>query len=105
MPMPYLNTYLKVIAKKTGREYGHVELENLDELEKKSHMKVFRWTFRTQSMEGKWDFYITPEVTADMIPEHRKETTVRYGCAILVSSRFPTRSIPLTEEIYYLNRP
>jgi hypothetical protein len=104
VPMPYLNTYLKVKAKKTGREYGYVELENPDELEKKSHMKVFKWDFKTQSMEGTWDFYITPEVTADMIPEHKRETTVRYGCAILVSSRFPTRPIPLTEEIYYLNR-
>jgi len=104
VPMPYLNTYLKVKAKKTGHEYGYVELENPDELEKKSHMKVFKWDFKTQSMEGTWDFYITPEVTADMIPEHKRETTVRYGCAILVSSRFPTRPIPLTEEMYYLNR-
>jgi len=104
VPMPYLNTYLKVKAKKTGHEYGYVELENPDELEKKSHMKVFKWDFKTQSMEGTWDFYITPEVTADMIPEHKRETTVRYGCAILVSSRFPTRSIPLAEEMYDLNR-
>jgi hypothetical protein len=102
--MPYLNTYLKVNAKKTGREYGYVELENPDELDKKSHMKVFRWAFKTQSMEGKWDFYITPEVTADMTPEHKKETIVRYGCAILISSRFTTRHTSLTEEVYYLNR-
>jgi len=104
VPVPYLNTYLKVIAKKTGREYGSVELENPDNLEKKSHMKVFKWAFKTQSMEGRWDFYITPEVTADMLPEHKRETRVRYGCAILVSSRLPSRSIPLTEEMYYLNR-
>jgi hypothetical protein len=104
VPMPYLNTYLKVIAKKTGRDYGHVELENPDELEKKSHMKVFKWAFKMQSMEGRWDFYITPEVTADMLPQHKKETIVRYGCAILVSSRTPTRPVPLTEEMYNLNR-
>lgn len=104
VPMPYLNTYLKVVARKTGREHGYVELENPDEMEKKSHMKVFKWVFKTQSMEGTWDFYIMPEVTADMIAEHKRETTVRYGCAILVSSRLPTRSIPLTEEMRYLNK-
>lgn len=104
VPMPYLNTYLKVKVKKTARDYGYVDLANPDELEKKSHMKVFKWVFKTQSMEGTWDFYITPEVTADMLPAHKKETTVRYGCAFLISSRSPARPVPLTEEMYHLNK-
>lgn len=101
--MPFLNTYLKVYVTKTGREYGHVILENPEEVEKKSHMKVFRWAFKTQSMEGKWNFFIIPEVTADMLAEHKKETTVRYGCAFLVTSRTPTRSVPLSEEMRLIN--
>ncbi len=104
VPIPCLNTYLKVRAEKTAREYGYVELRNPDEVEKKSHMKVFQWAFQTQSMEGTWDFYITPEVTADMLAEHRKATTIRYGCVFLVNSRSPARRIPLTEEMYDLNK-
>lgn len=104
VPMPCLNTYLKVRAKKTARDYGYVELRNHDEVEKKSHMKVFHWAFQTQSMEGTWDFYITPELTADMLAEHKKATTIRYGCAFLVNSKSPARRIPLTEEMYDLNK-
>jgi len=102
--MPHLNTYLTVKAKKTGREYGYVRLGNPDEMYRKSHMKVFKWAFQTQSMEGTWDFYITPEVTADMLAEHKKTTTIRYGCAFIIYSRSPTRRIPLTKEVYDLNK-
>lgn len=103
-PMPYLNTYLKVRAKKTARDTGYVTLSDPNEVEKKSHMKVFKWAFETQSMEGTWDFYITPEVTADMLAEHKKATTIRYGCAFLVNSKSPARSISLTKEVYDLNK-
>lgn len=102
--MPHLNTYLKVKAKKTGRDTGYVQLSNPDEFHRKSNMKVFKWAFQTQSMEGIWDFYITPEITADMLAEHKKATTVRYGCAFLINSKILVRHIPLTKEIYDLNK-
>jgi hypothetical protein len=101
---PHLNTYLKVKAKKTARDYGYVELNNPDEIERKSNMKVFKWAFESQSMEGTWDFFITPEVTADMLAEHKKATTIRYGCALLVNSKIQPRAKPLTEEMYDLNK-
>lgn len=102
--MPHLNTYLTVKAKKTGREHGYVELSNPDERYKKSNMKVFNWIFQTQSMEGTWHFYIKPAVTADMLDEHKKATTIRYGCAFLIYSRSLARRIPLTKEVYDLNK-
>jgi hypothetical protein len=102
--MPHLNTYLKVKAKKTGRDTGYVQLSNPDEFYKKSNMKVFKWAFQTQSMEGTWDFYITPDVTTDMLAEHKKATTIRYGCAFLVNSKILVRHIPLTKEMYDLNK-
>ena len=102
--VPHLNTYLKVKAKKTGRDTGYVKLGNPDELYKKSNMKVFKWAFQTRSMEGLWDFYITPAVTADMLAEHKKATAIRYGCAFLVNSKILVRHVPLTKEMYDLNR-
>jgi len=102
--MPHLNTYLKVSAKKTGRDTGYVQLSNPDEFYRKSNMKVFKWAFQTQSMEGTWEFYITPEVTADMLAKHKKATTIRYGCAFLINSKILARHIPLTKEMYDLNK-
>lgn len=102
--MPHLNTYLKVKAKKTARDTGYVKLSNPNELYRKSNMKVFKWAFPVKSMEGTWDFYITPAVTADMLAEHKKATTIRYGCAFLINSKILVRRIPLTEQIYDLNK-
>ena len=102
--MSYLNTYLKVKAKKTARDYGYVALSDPNEVDKKAHMKVFKWAFESQSMEGTWDFYIHPEVTADMLAEHKKATKVRYGCAFVIYSKTLTRPVTLTEEIYILNK-
>jgi hypothetical protein len=101
---PHLNTYLKVTAHKTAHEYGSVDLINPNETDRKSNMKVFKWEFPVKSMEGTWTFTITPELTADMSAEHKKDTIIRYGCAILINSKSPARKNPLTEEIYELNR-
>lgn len=95
----HLNTYLRVKAYKTGRESSSVDLFNPTELDKKSNMKIFVWHFKQQSMEGNWDFFIEPEVTADMLAQHKKETTIRYGCAILVRSKKPSRLLSITQEI------
>jgi len=102
--VPCLNTYLKVYAHKEGNETAPVKLDNPMELNKKAHMKVFKWFFRRTSMQGIWTFTILPRPTVDMLPEHQKNTTIRYGCAILLTSRSPTRIIPLSEELQLNNR-
>ena len=96
---PSLNTYLKVYAEKTGRDEGYVELDNPDEREKKSHMKVFRWAFSQRSMAGDWTFKIRPEITSDIIREHRSQIRIRYGCAILITAREPPVFSSLSDEI------
>ena len=101
--MPHLNTYLTVKVIKTGRDYGYADLSNKQELNKKSNMKIFKWAYESQSMEGTWDFYLKPEITADMLAEHKRATTIRYGCAILVNSKTLSRDEPLTQQVYDLN--
>jgi hypothetical protein len=99
-PIPSLNTFLRVYAHKTGRETGYVLPDNTEQVTKKSHMKILRWAFRRRSMEGEWKFIVVPEVTADMLPEHRRETAVRYGCAILVTAKYTSpRIYSLSEEM------
>jgi hypothetical protein len=102
--MPHLNTYLTVKAKKTARDYGYAELSNKQEIDKKSNMKIFKWAYESQSMEGTWDFYLSPEITTDMLAEHKRATTIRYGCAILVNSKTLARDEPLTKQIHDLNK-
>ena len=104
--VPCLNTYLKVYAHKEGNETGTVKLSNPLELYKKAHMKVFRWAFSRTSMQGRWTFTIIPEPTVDMLPEHQKNTTVRYGCAIVLTSRTSSGRgfISLTERVKLNNR-
>jgi hypothetical protein len=99
-PIPSLNTFLRVYAYKTGRETGYVLPDNTEQLTEKSHMKILRWAFRRRSMEGEWKFIVVPEATADMLTEHRRETTVRYGCAILVTAKYTSpRIYSLSEEM------
>jgi hypothetical protein len=101
----HLNTYLTVKATKIPHDtaYGKVDLRNPDENKRKSNMKVFEWAFPTHSMGGIWTFFITPELTADLSAKDKKATTVRYGCAILASSKTETRTKSLTGEMYDLN--
>jgi hypothetical protein len=103
--VPCLNTYLKVFARKEGNETGVVQLANPDILYKKAHMKVFRWAFSRTSMQGMWTFTIIPEPTIDMLPEHQKNTIVRFGCAFVLTSRSKDRGlISLTEKLHLANR-
>lgn len=101
---PHLNTYLKVKVAKIPSDYGKVELQNPSEIDRKSNMKVFKWAFPSHSMGGIWDFLITPEVTTDMLAEHKRAATIRYGCAILVNSKTSARAKSLTEEMHDLNK-
>ena len=102
--IPHLNTYLKVKVMKIPSDYGKPELQNPNETNRKCNMKVFEWAYPSHSMGGIWEFIITPEVTTDMLDEHKRATTIRYGCAILVNSKTNTRPKPLTEEMYDLNK-
>jgi len=104
--IPHLNTYLKVRATKIPHDsaYGRVEMKNPDENKRKSNMKIFEWAFPIRSMGGIWTFSITPELTADISAEHKRATTIRYGCAILLNSKTQTRTKSLTEEVYTLNK-
>ncbi|MGD0494902.1 MAG: S8 family serine peptidase [Candidatus Bathyarchaeia archaeon] len=101
---PHLNTYLLVRARKTARDYGGPDPSNKKELYRKSNMKIFKWAYESQSMEATWDFYITPRLTADMLAEHQQATTIRYGCAILINSKTLARDVPLTQQVYDLNK-
>jgi hypothetical protein len=103
---PRLSTYLTVDAKKIPHDSnnGKVEPNNSSENSRKSNMKVFEWAFPVHSMGGHWTFTITPELTADIAPQHKRVTTIRYGCAILLSSKTSTRVEPLTNEIYKFNK-
>ena len=49
-------------------------------------------------MESTWTFIIKPKVTADMIEDHKKEITIRYGCVFLLSARASARG-SLTEDM------
>jgi hypothetical protein len=99
---PSLNTTLKVYAYKTGHERGAVKLDNPQEQMKKSHMKVFRWKFKTRSMEADWTFHVKPEAITDMLPEDRSQTTIRYGCSILITAKSTTLLESLSQEIRQL---
>ena len=104
---PCLNTYLRVYAHKEGNETAPVKLVNPSEVYKKSHMKVFKWQFRRTSMQGIWTFTIIPEPCVDMLPEHQKDTIVRYGCAIRLTSREIPRTrgfISLSERLHMNNK-
>ena len=96
---PSLNTNLKVYATKTGNESGFVALDNPEELHKKSHVKMYRWAFKRKSMEGEWTFLIKPETTVEILDSHRKDTFVRFGCAILVTSKPTDRLFSVSEDI------
>jgi len=87
---PKLNTNMIVRATKTANETGFTEPKNKEEFSRKSHVKCYRWQFKRRSMEGEWSFHITPEVTTEILDKHKKETTVRYGCAIIVTAKTPS---------------
>lgn len=102
---PQLNTYLQVRATKIPYDSpGPLKMINTEENNRKTNMKVFEWAYPTRSMGGLWTFSIRPKLTADLSAKHKKETTIRYGCAILLNSKTPTRSKSLSEEVYNLNK-
>jgi hypothetical protein len=101
---PSLNTHLKVYGKKTGSR-SYAPLANKQEMKKKSHAKVFRYEYSKRSMEGRWRLFIAGEPTFEMRPEDMQKTTIRYGCAILITAKpNEPRLYPLTQDIYSKNK-
>lgn len=101
---PHLNTYLKVKATKIPRDSGNVELKNPSEVDRRSNIKSFIWSFPSHPMGGIWTFTITPQVVTDMLAEHKRDTVIRYGCVILINSKINARAKPLSLEVLNLNR-
>lgn len=85
---PSIDTFLRVNAWKTGRERSPVTPQNTYEQKKKEYAKFLKWSFRRRSMEGIWSFDIFPESTEFIDFSTRKNVSVRYGCVILLTSRY-----------------
>lgn len=84
---PFLNTHFQIFATKTGNESGYTKAKNHEEQNRKSHVKCFKWQFERKSMEGDWTFHIRPDLTTEILEEHKEEITIRYGCAIVVTGK------------------
>lgn len=84
--IPTLNTYMLVEARKTGSD-SLVMPDNIADLNKKTNVKILTYSFEKKSMEATWRFNIIPELTKKIPLKYRKQTTVRYGCAILLSRK------------------
>ena len=95
---PSLDTYLRVKAWKTGRETSPVPSLDESMQDSKVNVKFLSWQFEKKSMEGVWTFEIIPEATVDFSPNDRKTVVVRYGCAIMLTSK-QSRLSPLSEDI------
>lgn len=84
--IPSLNTFLNVEARKTGSD-SVVEPTNPDEVDMKTNVKFLHYSFERKSMEATWRFRIKPELISGLAPKYRKQVSVRYGCAILLSRK------------------
>jgi len=84
--IPSLNTFLNVEARKTGSDSVIVPT-NPDEVDKKTNVKFLHYSFERKSMEATWRFRIKPELISGLAPKYRKQVSVRYGCAILLSRK------------------
>jgi hypothetical protein len=82
---PSLDTYLRVRARKSGSN-SIVEPDNQEEQNKVQYVKFYRWTFKSRSMQAAWDFEIVPVTSRFIDDKNKKNITVRYGCAVLLSA-------------------
>jgi hypothetical protein len=98
MVEPSLDTYLQVKAWKSGREGSPVPSVQESIQHSKVNIKFLSWQFEKKSMEALWTFEIIPESTVELAPSVRREVKVRYGCAIMLTSRV-SRLSPLSERI------
>ncbi|MGI0011352.1 MAG: S8 family serine peptidase, partial [Nitrosopumilaceae archaeon] len=84
--IPALNTYMVVEARKTGSDSIVPPISSAD-INKKTNVKILSYSFDQKSMEATWRFNLIPELTKRIPPKYRKQTNVRYGCAILLSRK------------------
>ncbi len=84
--IPSLNTYLELEARKTGRQSAVVPTDKRV-ISARTNIKLLTYRFKSRSMGGTWRFTIIPETTTRLHPEDRKNISVRYGCAILLTRR------------------
>ena len=97
--VPSLNTFLTVEARKTGSD-SIVDPVNLEDNDKKTNVKSLHYSFERKSMEATWRFRIKPELVSGLAPKHRKQVSVRYGCAILLSRKSEqTSKYSVTKEV------
>lgn len=85
---PALETYLAVKARKTGNTRT-VDPCDPFAADSKTNAKLLTYSFERKTMGGYWDFYITPKMIGSVTAGDRRGTTVRFGCAIMLSSRDP----------------
>ncbi|MBI2938111.1 MAG: S8 family serine peptidase [Thaumarchaeota archaeon] len=83
---PSLNTRLRVYAESPGAEVTKTKPDD-ETPTGPSHVKFFSWGFKSNSMKGIWKFYIAGDTTSHFPPDVAKTTTIRYGCAILLTYR------------------
>jgi hypothetical protein len=94
---PSLNTYMKVIAFKTGSD-SPVPPKSLAAVNQRTNIKFVSYSFKKKSMEAIWSFNLIPDITNSVFPRHRNEIKVRFGCAILLTRSGSTlEQLSLTE--------
>jgi hypothetical protein len=98
MVEPSLDTYLQVKAWKSGREGSPVSSVQESVQHSRVNTKFFSWQFEKKSMEALWTFEIIPESTVELAPSVRRGVEVRYGCAIMLTSR-TSRLRPLSDDV------
>lgn len=96
---PTLNTYVDIEARKMGSN-SLVVSSNKNDRKRKTNVKIMSFSFDSHSMESIWRFRLIPHETEPLLPNDRKNITVRYGCAILlVRNKSHISKTSLTEEI------
>ena len=97
--VPSLNTFLTVESRKTGSD-SLVDPVNPEDILKKTNVKFLHYSFERKSMEATWRFRIKPELINGLAPKYRKQVSVRYGCAILLSrKKNQTSKYSVTKEV------
>ena len=97
--IPTLETYFEVKTRKLGNT-SLITPENQEELNSKTNVKMLTYKFDSKSMESMWTFSIRPRVTHTILTEDKRNISVRFGCAILLTGKSDRKSSkPLTEEI------
>ena len=97
--IPTLETYFDVKTKKMGNS-SLIQPENPEETTSKTNVKILTYKFDSKSMESMWTFSIRPRVTHSILTTDKRNISVRFGCAILLTGKSDRKSSKhLTQEI------